>query len=250
MGESCPDFYVVAREDGRETVGLPTWAARRPGLVRFCTLPVSSVAGEDIAAVPGAFHINGLLTAGECEQLIQISERLGYHTDSPVSLSHDVRHNDNVNWVVDESIDMPIWKRCRHLFTERFGMSEAMGLNARFRFYRYRSGDFFAPHIDGEWPGSRVREERLLHDAYGDRISRMTLLLFLSDGYRGGRTLFHLPPNVDAATEVLVPVSTPRGAGLCFPHGSDPRHCVHAGERVEGGTKYIVRTDVLFSSTG
>ena len=31
-----------------------------------------------------------------------------------------------------------------------------------------------------------------MHDAYGDRLSQMSFLLFLSDGYTSGRTLFFL----------------------------------------------------------
>ena len=68
----------------------------------------------------------------------------------------------------------------------------------------------------------------------------MTALIFLSDGYEGGRTLFYT-----GATSI-VPVPTPKGAILCFPHGMHPLHCVHAGEEVTAGHKYIIRTDVLY----
>jgi predicted 2-oxoglutarate/Fe(II)-dependent dioxygenase YbiX len=115
-----------------------------------------------------------------------------------------------------------------------------LGLNARFRFYRYSKGDFFNPHTDGAWPGSRVVNGQLVADAYGDRLSQMTALIFLSDGYEGGRTLFHTGPTS------IIPVHTPKGAILCFPHGMHPQHCVHAGEVVTAGQKYIIRTDVLY----
>ena len=142
--------------------------------------------------MPGAFQLLDVLSDAECAQFVTISDALGYHHDAPVSLPHHVRHNTNVNWVVDESVDAPIWERCRPLIPERVAGAPALGLNARFRFYRYREGDFFRPHTDGAWPGSRVRDGRLVHDAYGDRISQMSMLLFLSDGYTGGRTLFYV----------------------------------------------------------
>ena len=40
--------------------------------------------------------------------------------------------------------------------------AQALGLNARFRFYRYGPGDYFLPHTDGSWPGSRVRDGQLV----------------------------------------------------------------------------------------
>ena len=243
-------FYVVALEPGRETSALPTWADRCTGNVDF-TGNSEAVSRTEIAEVPGAFQLLNLLTDDECDQFINISESLGYHVDSPVSLPHSVRHNNNVNWVVHHSIDDQIWRRCGHLLTEHLEGESALGLNARFRFYRYRVGDFFKPHTDGAWPGSRVVDGRLVHDAYGDRLSQMTCLIFLSDDYSGGRTLFYLPGSAEEGSsaqraEGSVAISTPRGAALCFPHGHHPQHCLHAGEPVHSGIKYIIRTDVLF----
>ena len=245
-------FYVVAREAGHERAELPAWADRRPGNVAFGPAPERLPRRRDVAGVPGAFQLLDVLSEGECAQLVAISGALGYHADAPVSLPHHVRHNANVNWIVDESIDGPIWERCRPLIPERVAGGPALGLNARFRFYRYREGDYFRPHSDGAWPGSRVVDGRLVHDAYRDRISQMSMLLFLSDGYTGGRTLFYVPGGGEGAAASRaetepVGVSTPKGAALCFPHGFHPLHCLHAGEPVGSGTKVIIRTDVLFA---
>ena len=243
-------FYVVAREPGHERRELPTWTDRGPGIVVFDSVPERGVRRRDVAEVPGAFLLLDVLSDAECAQFVSISDTLGYHEDAPVSLPHHVRHNTNVNWVVDESIDGSIWERCRPLIPERVAGGSALGLNARFRFYRYREGDYFRPHTDGAWPGSRVVEGRLVHDAYGDRLSQMSMLLFLSDGYGGGRTLFYLRDGSGDAQEQVVGVATPKGAALCFPHGFHPLHCLHAGEPVSSGTKYIIRTDVLFGLPG
>ena len=242
-------FYVVAHEAGHERAKLPTWADRRPGNVVFDPAPKCEVRRRDIEQVPGAFQLFGVLSDAECAQFVAISDALGYHSDAPVSLPHHVRHNSNVNWIVDESIDGPIWGRCRPQIPERVAGGPSLGLNARFRFYRYREGDYFRPHTDGAWPGSRVMDGRLVHDAYGDRISQMSMLLFLSDGYTGGRTLFY-PREGGRSAEgeaIVARVATPKGAALCFPHGFHPLHCLHGGETVRSGTKYIIRTDVLFA---
>jgi len=247
-------FYVVALEAGQERADLPTWTDKLPGNIEFAATPPPT-SRVNIDGVPGAFQLLDLLTEDECRQFVEISDSLGYHHDAPVSLPHSIRHNTNFNWIVDASIDEPIWERCRPLIDERVGEQPALGLNARFRFYRYAEGDYFKPHTDGAWPGSRVRDGLLVHDAYGDRVSQMTCLLFLSDGYEGGRTQFFTDsrtggPATHSDQVEVVSVLTPRGAGLFFPHGFHPLHCLHAGEAVSAGVKYIVRTDVLFGVRG
>lgn len=235
------DFYVVSTEPGHSAPDLPAWACSHPGSIRFDERPVAVIERKDLPEIPGAFHLLNVLSDEECDRFVQISEALGYHGDAPVSLPRSVRHNNNFNWIVDESVDGPVWDRCREFFdVSTFNGQLPLGLNARFRFYRYGAGDFFNPHTDGAWPGSRVVDGHLVADAYGDRLSQMTFLIFLSDGYEGGRTLFHTGP------ETIVAVHTPIGAALCFPHGMHPQHCVHAGEEVMAGTKYIIRTDVLY----
>jgi predicted 2-oxoglutarate/Fe(II)-dependent dioxygenase YbiX len=240
---SCGDagFYVVTKEPGHTEPDLPVWTSTEPGSVGFCEEPAAVIERKDVPEVAGAFHLLNVLSDAECDRFVQISEALGYHGDAPVSLARNIRHNNNFNWIVDESVDGPIWDRCQRFFgISNFDGRRPLGLNARFRFYRYNRGDFFNPHTDGAWPGSRVVDGRLLTDAYGDRLSQMTALIFLSDGYEGGRTLFHVGPSS------IVPVHTPKGAVLCFPHGMHPQHCVHAGEIVTAGQKYIIRTDVLY----
>jgi hypothetical protein len=244
-------LYIVAHEPGRENPALPTWADSGAGVIDFEQSAAAAVRRIDIAGVPGAFQLLNLLTSNECDQFVQITDSLGYHTDSPVSLPHSIRHNLNLNWVVDDSVDGPIWARSKEFISEGIDGHQPLGLNARFRFYRYAGGDFFKPHTDGAWPGSRVIDRQLVHDAYGDRESQMTILIFLSGGYTGGRTVFFVPDALAADDEVqkspnVVSVSTPKGGALCFPHGFHPQHCLHAGEGVESGVKYIIRSDILY----
>ena len=244
-------FYVVAREHGQERGDLPTWADRAPGNIDFDAGGGVQPRRSDVGDVPGAFQLFNVLSHAECDQFVRSTNLLGYHLDAPVSLPHSVRHNTNINWIVDESVDGPIWDRCKDLVPELVGGEPALGLNARFRFYRYADGDYFKPHTDAAWPGSRVRDGTLINDAYADRLSQMSCLLFLSDGFEGGRTLFYVNPNsgqpaTHADEMEIVAVETPKGAALCFPHGFHPLHCLHAGEAVTSGVKYIIRTDVLF----
>ena len=235
-------FFIVAKEPGQQEPDLPTWADSRPGNILFDPISLGT-RREDIDDLPGGFILHDVLSHDECRQFAEISQMLGYHLDAPVSLPHSVRHNTNVNWIVHPEITQTIWARCAPLIPDKVGQSVAVGLNARFRFYRYGPGDFFKPHTDGAWPGSEVINGELLHDAYGDRLSQMSFLLFLSDGYVGGRTLFFTGEGFSQ----IVGVSTPKGGALCFPHGFHPQQYLHAGETIESGVKMIIRTDVLFT---
>ncbi|MGR8950586.1 MAG: oxidoreductase [Gammaproteobacteria bacterium] len=241
-------FFVVAHEPGAEHPALPTWANRTPNPAKLSDEP-GAVTCNPVETVPGAFQLLNLLSADECAALVTLTEKMGYLPDAAVSLPRSVRHNDNVTWVVDTSTVEHLWSRCAIAFENLNDPNidkPAVGLNARFRFYRYKEGDFFAPHTDGAWFGSAVINDQLETDAFGDRYSQYSLVIFLSDGFRGGRTEFYVDGSNSRGSSASVPVATPLGAGICFPHGGHPWHCVHSSETITEGVKYIIRTDVLF----
>ena len=254
--EIATDFYIVAYEAGAEHPSLPTWANRSENPLALSShLPQELLRRKEIDAVPGAFQIDNVLTAAECQKLIDLSETLGYLPDAAVSLPRTIRHNDNLVWVTDTQTDAIIWQRVANLANQQpelYFQKRALGLNARFRFYRYSQGDYFKPHTDGAWPGSRVIDGNLVANAYSDRYSLMTFLIFLNDNFSGGATRFLVPKaasgKVTATREAaeVVDVRLPQGTVLCFPHGPHPLHCVHSSEPVLQGVKYIIRTDMLF----
>ncbi len=252
------NFYVVAKEPGAEHPALPTWANSTPNPAELESerrSPVERVERVEVAGVPGAFQLLNVLSRDECGRFIELTESLGYLPDAAVSLPRSVRHNHNATWVVDEQTDGIIWRRCRDFATDDKGLfsdKKALGLNARFRFYRYGPGDFFKPHTDGAWPGSRAVERQLIPNAYPDRFSQMSVLIFLSDDFEGGETQFWLNKQ-DASRPARgqdgaqrVSLRTPAGGALCFPHGVHPLHCLHSSEEIVSGVKYIIRTDMLF----
>jgi predicted 2-oxoglutarate/Fe(II)-dependent dioxygenase YbiX len=245
---SNENFYIVAKESGAENSAIPTWANDVHNPAELDPDITGNIERREVENVPGAFQLTGVLTAAECERLITVTESLGYVADAAVSLPRSVRHNDSLAWVVDDETSNLIWGRCGtfinrnpHLFYD----SNALGLNNRFRFYRYREGDYFSPHTDGSWPGSRVVNRRLVHNAFDDRWSQLTLLLFLNDDFEGGSTEFQVRRKSDNMPET-VSIRTPQGGVLCFPHGTHPMHCLHSSGSVTKGVKYIIRSDVLF----
>ena len=104
--------------------------------------------------------------------------------------------------------------------------------------------DEFKQHTDGAWPPSGLDAEGNLVDdlSRGNQLSWLTFLIYLTDHFEGGGTRFYLERQ--GGKDVVV---TPtQGSVLCFFHGHHPLSPLHAGERVRNGTKYVLRTDVMY----
>ena len=120
-------FSVVAYEPGFHAPTLPTWTDNIETEDVFDTdFDYSKIERVEVPEVPGAFQLLNVLTEEETQKLIDISENLGYDEDSPVSLPHEVRHNENFNWVVSEIIDNTIWDRSKHLVYEEVNGEKAI----------------------------------------------------------------------------------------------------------------------------
>jgi hypothetical protein len=70
-----------------------------------------------------------------------------------------------------------------------------------------------------------------------DESSIYTVVIYLNDDYEGGNTNF-LSPGTD---HVLFSVSPQQGTALVFNHDT-----LHEGTQVITGTKYIMRTEIMF----
>lgn len=226
---------------------------------------------HDVPHVPGAMLLTGILTPLECAQFIVAAERLGYTPDAVDGI-------DNVVWLADDALLSPIYERVQNLLPPTLEGHQLCGVNARLRLFRYYPGAEYRPHIDGAWPGSGLQADgSYTDDAFGaDRHSRLTFLIYLNDGFTGGATTFFLP-GPDAGTsedangmvdqssthvdaEVVQAkedgvgyievrkVEPQLGAVLVFPHGSASGSLVHEGSAVTQGVKYVIRTDVLYTS--
>jgi hypothetical protein len=252
---TAADFYIVEHQAGAENPAIPTWACRDKNPANLECNYHTDLERLDIDAVPGAFQLLNVLSVQECRRLVSLTETCGYLEDAAVSLPRSIRHNDSLTWVIDDETNAIIWQRCQALMRDdhefNFGKA-ALGINSRFRFYRYGRGDYFAPHTDGSWPGSRVIDGKLIDNAYDDRWSQLSFLLFLTDDYLGGATQFYVSktdpahPARQPDEADIIDVRTPLGGALCFPHGMHPLHCMHSSQEITAGTKYIIRTDILF----
>lgn len=162
----------------------------------------------------------------ECRELRDRIDALA-PTLAPVSLPQgptvreDIRTNERVMFD-DPALAGELVARVASTLPRALVGRPLAGANPRLRGYRYRAGQVFRPHYDGSYRPSPTLG------------SELTLLLYLNDGFSGGRTRF-VDDGVDVVPET--------GKVLLFAH-----HLLHEGEEVTSGTKYVLRTDVLYGA--
>jgi hypothetical protein len=172
------------------------------------------------------FVIRDFLTPEECDRFIDLSEVVRYQ-DAPIStLGGFVMHKgirDNARVMIDDpAIAETLGERARPLLPPTWSDWELVGLNERFRFYRYDPGQKFKAHFDGYF--ERPNGER----------SHFTFMVYLNDGFEGGPTAFY-------ECDPVLRVQPERGKALVFFH-----HQLHEGMPVVSGRKYVLRTDVMY----
>lgn len=169
------------------------------------------------------FTVRDFLSSDECARYTALAERHGFG-DAPINtqfgpiVEKEIRNNERVI-VDDAALANAIWQRSQDYVPALLAGFRAVGINERFRFYRYDSGQTFRWHRDGYF--QRQSGER----------SRLTLMVYLNDDFEGGETRFE---------EVVV--KPERGMALGFVH-----HLLHEGAEVKSGRKYVMRTDVMYS---
>jgi hypothetical protein len=161
----------------------------------------------------GCTIIQNVLSTEECENIIEITEKIGYSDFDAGKNTHGA-----LTWVLDsEALLRPLFSRCKTSLPALIEGRQLAGLNQRCRFYRYDCNvhDTFRPHRDDSSPGSGFVDERGTHlcwDAHGDRASLLTFLLYLNDDFGGGETTFF-----PESSEEAVAVKPVQGSVIIFP---------------------------------
>jgi len=166
--------------------------------------------------------IDNFLTEKECEDLIMFSEQRGYE-EAKVSLQSGakmikgIRNNYRIMYK-DENLANQYWAKLKAFCPQQIENCLAVGLNEQFRFYKYESSQRFKRHIDGRFKRNENEE------------SRITFMIYLNNDFKGGETKFD---DVTIRPQI--------GSALCFIHEQK-----HEGCPVTEGTKYVIRTDVMY----
>jgi len=239
-------YRVVCCESGSEREDLPIFTTEN-GTIKLDRDGTPDVERRDNARVPGGFVLEHVLSRRECDQIIKLTETFGFTEDAPVSLGRHIRKNENCVWLADDAICDALFERCRSLFPSEVQGGEVCGLNARWRLYKYNPSDIFKRHTDGSWPGSGLdsKGRSIVRDRYGDRWSQLTFVIYLNDEFEGGPTRFFLPDESGRGERIEV-LKAGCGGAVCFFHGDHNLSPLHEGGLVTSGTKYIIRSDVLY----
>lgn len=221
-----------------EKQGKKVMRRRRSGSAKVCTaskLPLSKTLQGTVRTeslnIDGAFLLHNVLTSSECEQIIRDAEQMSFE-EASLNLGNGssvlrrqerkcqrlLLHVENLS---------SLWERIRpHVPCPVELRSKAFtpcGLNPRLRILKYGRGEYFRKHYDG-----------------GHNGSLMTLIIYLSDNFRGGETRFF---KGSRCTDEVRPRT---GMGLLFFHDRHPLSPLHEGCELGSGTKYALRTDIYF----
>ncbi|KAJ2971981.1 hypothetical protein NUW58_g9281 [Xylaria curta] len=216
-----------------------------------------------------AVVLDNVISPSECARLIQLAEDSvmeqdkedgsswrpalvnvgnGYEVEIP-----DYRKSERIIWDNQEIVDR-LWARMAVLPEIQTELSALPGLaadlsedkskykfyrvNQRLRFLKYTPGGFFKPHCDGAY-GETTPE--------GDFVQTyITVHLYLNDSQQvvgpdadlvGGATTFLSRDN-----SRRIDVDPKAGRVLIFQHSQ----LRHSGDDVKAGTKYTVRTDIMY----
>eukprot|EP01062_Namystynia_karyoxenos_P034477 TRINITY_DN25279_c0_g1_i1.p1 TRINITY_DN25279_c0_g1~~TRINITY_DN25279_c0_g1_i1.p1 ORF type:complete len:303 (+),score=71.65 TRINITY_DN25279_c0_g1_i1:90-998(+) len=219
-----------------------------------------------VTAVPGLVHIRGAVPADECDALVRLSEHCGYdnaHHSGYQDLRIDkqeekYRSNDRVVYQASGEECDAIFQRLKpalpaeldaraEYYTteqpeysdtppEEYGVWRPDSVNDMWRFYRYDA------RLRQQFP---VHRDNMTSKRRGEYASWMSVLIYLSEGFQGGGTLFF--NNQYEKVHEVVPRKG--DVAIFFHHGL--KSPLHAGAMVEGseGLKYVLRTDVMLRAT-
>eukprot|EP00746_Dinoflagellata_sp_MGD_P022144 gnl/MRDRNA2_/MRDRNA2_151749_c0_seq1.p1 gnl/MRDRNA2_/MRDRNA2_151749_c0~~gnl/MRDRNA2_/MRDRNA2_151749_c0_seq1.p1 ORF type:complete len:223 (-),score=44.20 gnl/MRDRNA2_/MRDRNA2_151749_c0_seq1:256-924(-) len=206
--------------------------APKPG----ATLEVGALKTKQLTleqeAAANTITIQGVLDGNECCKVIEAAEHAGLElqTSRGPKFGEAERHHQRVSFD-DPAFADALWAAglSAALTNIRVGRRRPLGLNPNIRIYQYVPGDLFGQHVDGSNEVATGRTE-------------YTLLIYLTgaaEGLVGGETAFYS----DGGRE-LVRIMPVAGSALLHRHG--PACLLHEALPVLAGTKYVLRSDVVF----
>lgn len=194
----------------------------------------------------GCYLLHGMLAPRECRRLIAAAEAIGF-THAGLAIGDDtyrvnlaVRNNLRVVFDARE-LAAGLWARIRGQCPAHHDGAKIVGLNWRFRVYRYDPGHRFFPHVD-------VRTTLPVGE------TRESLVIYLNDEFTGGNTCFYEVKDRGSRrgegrgrkfdNRVQFSLRPQVGGAVVFDHLR-----LHEGAEVASGAKYAVRSDLIYAAS-
>ena len=189
-------------------------------------MKVQRLLNDSKVRVPWAAYVEDALDGARCDQLRARIDAAGPAV-APIStaagevMNPRVRNNERVMFD-DPELAAELFARTRACLPDVLHDGQLIGYNERFRGYRYRPGQRFAPHFDGAYFRSGLPREG----------SQLTLLFYLNDDCEGGATRL---------IDYDLVIRPRKGALFIFEHAVH-----HEGCEVTSGVKYVLRSDAMY----
>lgn len=195
-----------------------------------------------------AVLLHNVLSLEECADIIEKSEADGYEQATIYDARTKRVHRNCTRCVTDDQVLAENWfERILHAlngtpYEQKVKNAPWMGtrhdakplhatsLNERLRILKYQQNQFFSSHHDASFirdadEGGRTGEK-----------SYVSVQIYLNDKFKGGTTRFH-------GGGRYLDVIPKTGSILLFDH-----NILHEGVAVKSGKKYLVRTDIMYST--
>ena len=172
---------------------------------------------------PEIFLVENFLSKEMCDHFIEKGEQVSFdeakvNIDGRQVRVKGIRNNQRILFK-DQLLADRIWKKIKPYVILNFGTYQASGLNEMFRIYKYEEAQRFKMHRDGSYERNETE------------CSFFSLLIYLNNDFEGGETHF----------EEGVTITPNTGDALVFHH---PLR--HEGKPILSGTKYVLRTDIMY----
>lgn len=186
---------------------------------------------NDISEIDGFVRVlDNILSQEECTEIIRIAEEKGFVPASLYTDKDGVEHFSETRkshrCIIDsDEFAARLWKRLQPFIPAKWIRGETVvGINPRLRLLRYDPGDEFKPHSDGSYT-----------DQQGN-TSKITILIYLNDGYENGYTAF-------LSNDSVTWISILPKPGRVAMQDQTLLHCVPP---LTNGRKYAMRTEVMY----
>jgi hypothetical protein len=238
------------RDLAKRQVGCrhPSYAVHYVSWAPFITNHGPKIQEKVLEKEKDAFILSNVLSETECETLIHLSERHGYVMMMSAEAGGKGRTNTRI-LTQDETLAAMLFERMKEFLPHTYQMTDGRmwneewvldGLNERFRWCKYVEGQSFKNiHCD-----KRVNLPKV------GRHSFFTVNIYLNghgSNYRGGRTIFYDQKGFNGKRphyEESSAFAAQTGEVMVFNHF--PQEYPHCGETLSSGTKYLLRSDVMY----
>ena len=162
--------------------------------------------------------VENVYSQEECDRFIAMIDR----ANPSLATNNPMYRNQDRVIIDDEEIASDLFTRLEKHLPIQIDRFSLVRLNERLRFYRYKIGQRFAPHMDHWYQPTDIE------------ISLFTILVYFNSNFTGGETRF--------MEQLEATISPKPGLVAIFQH-----KIRHEGCQVLRGTKYALRTDAIYT---